>query len=340
MDDVVRSGPRMRPVRWSAPKVTPRARETVSAPPMPQVRRIELPGVGPEDVVIAADGFVYTGTADGAILRVDIATGAADPVVNTGGRPLGLHAGADGSLLICDAERGLLRWDGRGHSADVLVDTVGGQPLNFPSNVVQDPDDSTIYFTVSSRRWPLTLWMGDLLEHSGTGQLLRLSPDGAVDVLLDGLQFANGVAFAPDRESLFIAETGAYRLSRYWLRGPKTGERETVLENLPGFPDNIALGSDGLIWVSLASPRNPLLDALHARPGVLRTMLWRLPDRLKPAPKRTAWVLGVDPEGSIVHDLQRDGAGYAMVTSVAEQQGTLILGSLVESAIAVTHLPA
>ncbi len=333
-----RSGPRMTPVRWSPPTATPRAGQRRSTPPMPAVRRIELPGVGPEDVVIGADGLVYTGIADGRILRVDIATGAVETVANTGGRPLGLCAGADGSLLVCDAHRGLLRWSGT--DVEVLVDAVDDGPLNMASNVVEDPRDGTVYFTASSRRWPLDLWMGDLLEHSGTGRLFRYSHDGRTESLLDGLQYANGVAFAPDQASLIVAETAAYRLSRYWLHGPKAGTCEVLIDNLPGFPDNLALGSDGLIWVTLASPRNPLLDLLLPMPTLARKLLWRIPDRLKPRPVRTAWVLAVDDHGTVVHDLQRDGADYAMVTGVAEAHGTLVLGSLDESAIALTHLPS
>lgn len=333
-----RSSTRLSPHRWAPPSAPARAKRKTSTPPLPPVRRIALSGGGPEDVVLGADGCIYTGIDTGEILRVDIDTEKVTAVLDTGGRPLGLHAGADGSLLVCDAERGLLHWPGPGHSVTVLVDTVDNEPLNFASNVVADPDDGTIYFTASSRRWPLEQWMGDLVEHSGTGRLFRLSPKGEVETLLDGLQFANGVALTPDRSALIVAETAAYRLNRYWLRGPEAGTRETLVDNLPGFPDNIALGSDGLIWVTLASPRNPVLDTPLPLPGLLRRALWMLPDRLLPSPARTAWVLGVAADGSIVHDLQQNGADYAMVTGVVEHDGTLILGSLHERAIAVTHV--
>ncbi|RMI30203.1 SMP-30/gluconolactonase/LRE family protein [Nocardia stercoris] len=290
-------------------------------------------------MVLGADGFVYAGIENGDILRIDHLAGTVERVLGTGGRPLGLHAGQDGSLLICDAYRGLLRWDGTGDSVEVLVGSVDGQALNFASNVVAD-DDGTIYFTTSSRRWPLDRYLGDVIEHSGTGRLLRRTPDGTVDILVEGLQFANGVAFTPDRQSLIFAETAAYRLSRYRLHGPGAGTHEIVRDNLPGFPDNIALGSDGLIWVTLFAPRDRLLDTLLPLPGVLRKLLWHIPDRLMPAPERTAWVLGVDPDGTIVHDLQRPGTDYAAVTGVVEHDGTLILGSLHETAVAVTSVPS
>jgi sugar lactone lactonase YvrE len=109
------------------------------------MRRIELPGHGPGDVVIGTDGLVYAGVEDGRILRIDIETDKVDAVANTGGRPLGLHAGPDGSLLVCDAHRGLLRLRGPGRPLEVLADSVDGEALNVASNVVADPDGGTIY---------------------------------------------------------------------------------------------------------------------------------------------------------------------------------------------------
>jgi hypothetical protein len=215
----------MRPVRWSPPAAPARARRTVSEPPMPALRRIDLPAAGPEDVVLDAEG-----------------------------------------------------------------------------------------------------------------RLLRRTPDGRVETLLDGLQFANGVVLAPDCSCVLVAETGAYRITRLWLSGPKAGTHDILIDNLPGFPDNMSLGSDGLVWVGIPTPRNPLLDRLHPLPGLLRRAVWALPPRLTPKPRTTTWVLAVSFDGELVHDLQADH-GYSMVTSVCERDGVLYLGSLHEPAIAVTIVP-
>ncbi|MFC9999496.1 SMP-30/gluconolactonase/LRE family protein [Nocardia sp. NPDC127526] len=330
--------PKMQPRRWTPPKAPARAREIRSVPPMPELRRIELPGTAPEDVVVAADGRVLTGTDNGAILAVDPALGTVEQIAHTGGRPLGLHPEPDGSLLICDAERGLLRLDKPGGALEVLVSEVDGDPLTFPSNVVADPD-GTIYFSESTRRWPLSQWMGDILEHSGTGRLFRRNPDATIETLIDGLDFANGVVLSPDRSCLVVAETAAYRLTRYWLTGPAAGTYDRLAENLPACPDNMSLGTDGLLWVAMVTPRNPLLDALLPLPAILRQLTWAAPEPLRPKPARTAWTMAFTFDGTPVHDLQRDGADYAMVTAVAEHHGTLYLGSLTESALAVTHIP-
>lgn len=306
---------------------------------MPEPRLLDLPGAVPEDVVLAPDGRITTGISGGAILLVDPRDGAVEQITDTGGRPLGLHTGPGGSLLICDSERGLLRLNAPHGTLEVLVDEVDGERLNFTSNVVAD-EDGTIYFTASTRRYSFDDYLGDFFEHSGTGRLFRRTPDGRVETLSDGLQFANGVVLAPDRSHLLVAETAAYRITRYHLSGPKAGTSDHLIENLPGLPDNMGLGSDGLVWVALVTPRNPLLDMLLPLPGILRKLIWAVPASLQPKPVRTAWVQAYDFDGTLVHDLQREGDRYAMVTGVAEQDGTLYLGTLAEPAVAVVRLPA
>ncbi|MBF6173896.1 strictosidine synthase family protein [Nocardia blacklockiae] len=305
---------------------------------MPALRLVPLPGAAPEDVVVGPDGRVYTGVDGGAILAVAPSDGSVEEIARTGGRPLGLHAEPGGGLLICDCERGLLRLDKPHGEIEVLVDEVDGQPLTFASNVVADAD-GTVYFSASSRRYSLDNYMGDFFEHSGTGRLFRRTPDGVVETLADGLQFANGVVLAPDRSCVLVAETAAYRVTRYWLTGPQAGTSDHLVQNLPGFPDNMGLGSDGLVWVTLVSPRNPLLDKLLPLPGIIRKLVWAIPPALQPKPARTAWVQAFDFTGTLVHDLQREGDEYALVTGVAERDGTLYLGSLVESSLAITQVP-
>ena len=70
-----------------------------------------VPSMGAEDVVVGADGTVWTGTEDGAIWALDPATGSTRRVADTGGRPLGIELldPAAEALVVCDAERGLLR---------------------------------------------------------------------------------------------------------------------------------------------------------------------------------------------------------------------------------------
>jgi sugar lactone lactonase YvrE len=292
-------------------------------------------GHGPEDVVFDDRGRVVTGLAGGSIVAIDPSSGTREMLGNTGGRPLGVQPCRDGSVLVCDHDRGLLRVLSGG-SVDVLADSIDGERLTFASNVVQGRD-GTIWFTTSTSRWDLEHYEGDIFEHSCTGRLARYDADGTVTVLVSGLAFGNGLVLAPDESHLLYAESAAYSITRYWLAGRAAGSTEPFAPNLPGFPDNMSLGSDGLLWVSIAAPRNALLDALLPRPGVLRTLVWNLPDAVRPKPTPIAWVMAFDLNGNLVHDLRLTGGGYGFVTSVAERDGTLVLGSLHADDIAVAR---
>ncbi|MEV4278140.1 SMP-30/gluconolactonase/LRE family protein [Actinoplanes xinjiangensis] len=319
----------IRPRRWSPPARTPSA----ATGPLRVRQLIPTGGHGPEDVVVDSAGRVITGLADGRILRIDPATGERTVLADTGGRPLGLHPRADGGVLVCDHDRGLLAVGADG-TVEVLVDTVDAEPLTFASNVVEGPD-STIWFTSSTTRWTLDDHLGDVFEHSGTGRLLRRDPDGTVTILLDGLKFANGLALTADGTALLIAETAGYRIRRYGLDGTDA----MLVENLPGFPDNLWLGSDGLLWAGIAAPRDALLDRLLPLPGFLRLLVWNLPEALRPKAVPIAWVMAFDADGRIVHDLRSDDGGYGFVTSAAEQDGLLVAGSLTRPEIAVLEPP-
>ncbi|WP_336054540.1 SMP-30/gluconolactonase/LRE family protein [Streptomyces sp. CA2R101] len=296
---------------------------------------------GPEDVVADGEGRLFTGAADGTIWRLALSgSGAvqADAVARTGGRPLGLEPAKDGHLLVCDARRGLLHVNTHDGAVRVLAEEVDGKPLRFCSNVAGTAD-GTLYFSVSSRRYGLENWMGDILEHTGTGQLLRLRPDGAPEVLLDGLQFANGVALDENESFVLVAESGAYRLRRLWLTGPRSGQCDTLADDLPGFPDNISRGPGGVFWVALAGPRERGVDVLHRMPPGTRRAAWRGVKPFNPRPRRTVRIMALSRDGGVLCDLRRAKSPYRMVTSVCRSGSFLIMGSLVESGLAVCELP-
>jgi sugar lactone lactonase YvrE len=308
---------------------------------MPAVRLVDVIGAGPEDVALDAEGRVLTGVEDGRVLRLSPHGDLVEVVADTGGRPLGVEIDRDGTLVVSDAHRGLLRVDPAGGRVTTLVaagDDAGGAPLTLCDNATV-ASDGAIFFSDSSGRFTLDHWQADLLEHSGTGRLLRRSPDGAVEPVLTGLHFANGVALSGDESFVVVAETGAYRLTRLWLTGPAAGTTDVLVDNLPGFPDNVSLGGDGLLWVALASPRNALMDRLAPRHPALRRALWALPAALRPAPANTAWVQAYTQRGELVHDLQSTVEGFSMVTGVRVVDGAVWLGSLHGGHVATFALP-
>ena len=326
----------IRPVAWDAP-IAP----ALAGPFAPNERLSDAVvvaevGEGPEDIARAPDGAWVTGIQDGRILRIDPATGDVQEIANTGGRPLGLAYDRDGRLLVADAKRGLLAVsDG---VVTVLVDQVDGEPLEFADELAIAPD-GRVWFSEASRRFGVAEFLMDALESRPSGRLLVWDPaTGVARVALGGLHFANGVAVARDGASVFVVETFSYRVTRMWIQGPRAGASEPFVDNLPGFPDNIAIGDDGTMWIALAAPRNGLLDFAAPYPW-MRKMIARLPTIVRPKPARHGFVLGVASNGTVRHNLQDPHGTWAMLTSAVPIDGGLALGSLHGHAVGRIALP-
>jgi hypothetical protein len=120
---------------------------------------------------------------------------------------------------------------------------------------------------------------------------------------------------------------------RYWIAGPSKGKSEPLIENLPGFPDNISTGLEGRYWVALISPRNPLVDDLSEKP-FLRKMIQRLPTFVRPKATSYGHIMAIDGNGKVLKDLQDPNTGYPQNTSVTETKERLYIGSLVSPVVA------
>lgn len=294
-------------------------------------RLLEDAGVGPEDVAFDAEGRLYTGFEDGRIARLKRPNHEPRLFAETGGRPLGMVFDPLGNLLVADAVKGLLSISPQGE-VSVLATGLNDRPFGFLDDLDIGPD-GTIYMSDASLRFGYGSHRLAILEHGGDGQLLGWNPvTRGVYVLLDGLQFPNGIVVEPSGESLLFAETGAYRIRRYWLRGERAGTTEVVAENLPGFPDNISRVSDGRIWVPLSSPRNAFVDWLAPYPS-LRKVVARLPGWVQPKERRHGLVVELAPDGRPLRTLHDPSGEVAMTSCAMERDGVLYVGSFHDSKI-------
>lgn len=300
----------------------------------PALHRLPVGGQGPEDVAILGDRLV-TGVADGRLLSVTFDGTRVDVVADTGGRPLGIEPLPDGRLVVCDAEQGLLRVDPDVGSIEPLTGTIAGERMRLCNNAAVT-GDGTIYFTDSSRRYGLDDYQADVVERTATGRLLRRDATGAVQVLIDHLEFANGVALADDESFVAVAETGAGRIHRVWLTGPRAGDSDVLIDDLPGMPDNLSTGPDGRIWIAIPVPRVKALKLVQRGPRAARKLIGRAASAVTKPPVAAARVLAVDRDGTpVVRMTCSRRCGYRMVTGVREHDGSLYLGSLGEDAIGV-----
>lgn len=283
--------------------------------------RISLKGdYGSEDAAFGADGMFYMSSHGGKILRYDPEMGELSTFTQTGGRPLGIEFGPDGNLYVADAYRGLLQISPDGDVSVLTNSTDNGSPILFADDV-DVASDGTIYFSDASTRFGAKEWGGPLpaslmetIEAGRSGRVLVYAPETqSTTIIAEGFAFANGVALTEDEKSLLIVETGAYAIKKLSLE--TSGPAETLIDNLPGYPDNINRNADGSFWVGVAYPRTEEADALADKPFI-RKIIVRLP--FQPELPGYGLVFKMDEQGAIQSVLQDPESGYAAITGLIE----------------------
>ena len=330
----------VRPVAWQSPAAPGYVGAHAVNQRLAGLQLISLGAdVGPEHVVLARDGKLYAAVASGNILRMNPDGSAREVFVNTGGRVLGFDFDAAGNLVAADAIRGLLSI-APDRTITVLADKVGTAPIRYADAVVV-AGDGRIYFTDASMRFGPAEWGGtfeasvlDIIEQSSTGRVLEYDPaTRTTRVVARGLSFANGLALSADGQSLYVAETGKYRVWKIATAAADldvatpSPQARVLLDNLPGYPDNLMRGQGGRIWLGLTKPRSAVVDALADKP-FLRAVTLRLPRALWPVPPAYGHVMAFTEDGTIVADLQDPAGAYPETTAVTETPERLYVQSL------------
>ena len=110
---------------------------------------------------------------------------------------------------------------------------------------------------------------------------------------------------------------------------------QTVIPNLPGYPDNINRASDGNYWLALVGMRTPSLDLALKMPGFRRRMARRVaPDEWLFPNINSGGVAKFTEDGSVVDVLgDLGGSSHPMVTSMREHRGSLFIGGILNNRI-------
>lgn len=329
------------PVAWDAPQNNGYSGAYAPNDGLSDIRRVHLNGrTGPEDAAIGPDGMLYIATHEGAIVRYDSASEEVSEFAITKGRPLGIEFGDDGTLYVADAYQGLLRISEDGDVTVLADQTDPGSAIHYADDLDIAPDGS-VYFTDASTKFggkqfggTLAASVLDLMEHGLNGRVLRYDPaSDQTTVVLDGLSFANGIAMTKSGNHYLVVETGTYSIKKVALDG--TTKPETIVENLPGFPDNINRNADGSFWVGLVSPRSDVADALSNQP-YLRKVVMRLPAFMRPSAQRYGFVLKINEAGDVLETLQDPSGSYALTTGLIEgRDGKRFITSLTEPNLGV-----
>ncbi len=326
------------PIVWDAPKDKGYVGDFSPNTDLANLELLDIGDIhGPEDVAgreIDGQLYLFVSSQDGLIRQINAASGDVTTLGDTTGVPLGLEFDADNNLIIADAYRGLLSMAPDG-TVTTLTDKIGDSPILYADDLDIGPD-GVIYFSDASTKFGAEAagqtMQGSLLEimeHGRTGRVLAYDPaSGETRLIMDNLSFSNGVAMGPDGNSILVNETGEYRIHRIWVDGPRKGTSEVIIDNLPGFPDNINRAPDGNYYVGIISQRSEFLDDASTKPGT-RKIVWRLPEFLKPKAVSYGLIVHMDASGNVLDTWQDPAGAYTQATGAfAPGDGYLYISSL------------
>ena len=322
------------PVSWNAPKDKGYVGDYAPNTDLANLERLSIGGLhGPEDVVMH-EGKIYVSSQSGKILEIDPRTHTHREYADTQGSALGMEMDAQGNLIIADAFRGLLSVSPNG-IVTTLTDEVDGTPITYADDL-DIGTDGVIYFSDASTKFgaeaigtTLAASLLEIMEHRGTGRLLAYDPaTKRTRVVKDGYVFSNGVALTEDGDIL-INETGTYQVHRV----SPDGNSRVIMDNLPGFPDNINRGpklEDGreTFLLGLISQRSKWLDDNSTNPAA-RKIAMRLPAFMRPKSVSYGLIVQIDSEGNVIKTWQDPSGGYPNATgAIITEDGYMYVSSL------------
>ena len=207
-------------------------------------------GEGP--VWCGDDSLVVTSVADGALYRIDVATGVMALFADTGGGANGAALAADGSMLVTQnggidfAALGLFPEPTPFRTAtpglqlarsDGTVSYLADEGFLAPNDLAIAAD-GRVFFTDPGPHPP---------PETPIGRVMVLERDGTISQFADGFAYCNGIAFTPDGVVVVVEARGLQAVGA-------DGERDWVIEDLgTGVGDGFCLDADGRYYVASTS---------------------------------------------------------------------------------------
>ena len=197
-----------------------------------------------EGPAMDSEGNIYfTTLTGGTILKID-----SQNKINVWakcGCPNGQIIINGGDHLVCDVKNSAIsRFDRTGKFIrNEIAKNCAGFPFTCPNDLVTDHEGS-LYFT-------------DSVRHSG--KVCCISRSGDERILLENLDYPNGIIFSHDEEVLYVAESYKNRILKISLKRNGEVDKVNVFANLPvhktgeeenNLHDGLAVDYNGNIWVA------------------------------------------------------------------------------------------
>lgn len=175
----------------------------------------------------------------GRIFRVS-PDGAFALVAEYDGEPNGLKIHQDGRIFIADQKRGIMVMDPEIGALDPFLSRVRLEGLRGPNDLTFAANGD-LYFTDQGQSG----WQDP------SGRLIRITADGRVEIVLEGIPSPNGLVLNRDESTLYLSVTRANAVWRVpLLRDGGVGRVGTFIQLSGGVgPDGLAMDENGNLAV-------------------------------------------------------------------------------------------
>lgn len=198
----------------------------------------------PEGIAVHPDGSVWCGGEQGQVFRIEADGSRIEQIASTGGFCLGMAFDHDANLFVCDLKHAaVMRLDAESGLVSTFADGVAGRRLRIPNFPAFD-SGGRLYVSDSHA-----------FKQPGPG-IFRFNRGGAGELwYVSDLDFANGLALAPDGRHLYVAETFSRRVSRIAIDADgSAGPVEIVASLGRCLPDGLAFDRGGSLYVGCYEP--------------------------------------------------------------------------------------
>jgi len=178
------------------------------------------------------------------VMTVDL-DGNIEIIVEVPGQPGGLGWLPDGRLLVVSqTDKRLLRLDPNGLTEVADLSKIASGVLN---DMVVDSQGRAYIGNFGVELGPSSY---------APAEIIMVTPEGDVRVVVDNLKFPNGAVITPDGCTLIVAESFGFCLTAFDIESDDSLTEERVWAyvkgRVPQFPDGICLDAEGAVWVSSA----------------------------------------------------------------------------------------
>jgi gluconolactonase len=187
---------------------------------------------------------------DGTLYVVDIPFGRIFAIDRRGdwrivaqydGWPNGMRVASDGTLVVADYRRGLMRVDPKSGKVACILGHAFSESFKGINDLQLLPDGSILFTD-----------QGQTGMHDPSGRLYRYWPDGGLDRLIANAPSPNGVAVSREGTHAFLALTRAAQVWRVPLAPGALSAKTQVFAQLPGGlsgPDGLVVDGQGRLIV-------------------------------------------------------------------------------------------